>query len=149
MVSSYAYALGIGMARPSGEKNRCGGLWTQARYNSFIKSILRGGSRRWGPKTEAKRAAKVSRGMYKCALCDVVGPATVPLGGRRVDNAVVDHIVPIINPDTGFTTWDDCIANMFCEADNLQVLCKPCHDIKSNDERKRASDRRKRGKGAT
>lgn len=59
-----------------------------------------------------------------------------------MQNIFVDHIKPIIDPVVGFTTWDECIERMFCEADNLQVLCKTCHDEKSNEERALAVMRR-------
>jgi 5-methylcytosine-specific restriction endonuclease McrA len=66
-----------------------------------------------------------------------------------VQNIFVDHIKPIIDPDVGFTTWDECIERMFCEADNLQVLCKSCHEIKSNEERASAVLRRANKKEET
>ena len=130
------------MARPSGPKVRNNGDWSEARFNSFIKSLLRSGTRRWGPKSTVKKAARISRGIYKCEGCSTEGPATIKIEGKRVDNAVVDHINPIIDPDVGFTTWDECIERMFCESENLQVLCHKCHTVKSNEERERAKVRR-------
>ena len=134
------------MARPSGEKCRNGGQWTQARYNSFIKSLLRGGTRRWGPKSQVKKDARVSRGIYLCAGCNEHVTASIKIDGKRHDNAVVDHIKPIVDPDVGFTTWDDVIAMMFCEKSNLQVLCHSCQTTKSIEERDRAKQRRQREK---
>jgi 5-methylcytosine-specific restriction endonuclease McrA len=134
------------MARPSGEKNRCGGQWTQARFNSFIKSALRQATRRWAPISAAQKAANVSRGVYECAECKKHVPLTVKDGRKRVKNVFVDHIEPIIDPTTGFTTWDDCIERMFCEQENLQVLCKDCHDVKSLKERELAAASRKERK---
>ena len=131
------------MARPSGDKIRNNGQWTDARHRSFITSLLRSGTRRWAPKSEVKKAARISRGIYKCSGCGVEGPATIKNDkGKRVDNAAVDHINPVVDPDVGFTTWDEYIERMFCEKDNLQVLCHPCHTLKSNDERERAKLRR-------
>jgi len=46
----------------------------------------------------------------------------------------VDHIIPVIDPATGFTTWDAFIERLFCDRDNLQVLCTSCHDIKTKEE---------------
>ena len=130
------------MARPSGPKTRCGGLWTEAKYNSFIKSLLRQGTRRWAPVSEVQKNARVQRGLYRCNCCQEDVPNTIRDGKKRVQNIFVDHIKPIIDPEKGFTTWDECIENMFCEADNLQLLCKDCHDIKSNEERAVAALRR-------
>jgi 5-methylcytosine-specific restriction endonuclease McrA len=53
---------------------------------------------------------------------------------KRQSNIYVDHIKPVVDPEVGWTTWDDVIENMFCELDNLQLLCGPCHKIKSQEE---------------
>ena len=128
--------------RPSGPKTRNSGEWTEARFNSFIKSLLRQGTRRWGPIHKVKAEARVSRGLYECKACKQhVGP-TYRDGRKRKQNIFVDHIDPIIDPAVGFTTWDECIQRMFCEADNLQVLCKECHDTKSEKEKQTAKNRR-------
>lgn len=132
------------MARPAGEKTRNGGLWTEARFNSFISSALRGATRRWPVKIMAKRRARVSRGWYVCEGCGEEVPATIKNDkGKRVDNSIVDHIHPIVDPAVGFTTWDEYIQRMFCEADQLQILCKKCHDKKSSEERSIAVIRRR------
>ena len=134
------------MGRPSGAKSRCNGQWTEARYNSFIKSLLRQGTRRWAPITQAQKDARVARGLYECAYCKQHVPPTIRDGRKRVQNIFVDHISPIIDPAVGFTTWGECIERMFCELDGLQVLCKECHDIKSNQERAVAALRRSKKK---
>lgn len=131
------------MARPSGPKNRNGGQWTEARFNSFIKSLLRQGTRRWGPINEVKKDARIARGVYRCAECKEAVAPTTREGSKRVQNIFVDHIEPIIDPTKGFTTWDECIDRMFCEKENLQLLCKSCHDAKSKLEREIAANRRK------
>ena len=111
---------------PSREYNA--GQWTKARYTSFITSILRSGSRRWPPKYTALNKAKtekkinVSSGRmaqhFKCAKCLEDFPA------KEVQ---VDHIKPM-----GFDrTWDDFINELYCEAKNLQILCKACHKVKT------------------
>lgn len=70
-------------------------------------------------------------------------PATIKDDkGKRVNNAIVDHVVPIVDPEVGFTTWDECIERMFCEVEGLQVLCHDCHKLKSNEERRLAAERR-------
>ena len=82
------------------------------------------------------RNAKVGYGMYRCSAC---GKSFPP------DFVQVDHTEPVI-PVSGFTTWDDYIARLFCPADHLTVMCKPCHSDKSATENRQ---RRKHKKEAT
>ena len=110
------------------------GQWTHARFVSFVKSALRNASMRWGPKNEVKKRARVARGRYLCQGYNRE-PHIVTATVYRKKNVFVDHIIPIVDPEEGFTTWDDFIYGLFCEEDRLQVLCKECHDCKSKDER--------------
>ena len=115
------------------------GEWTASRYRGFVTSALRGASRRWpvkykvladayvGKKTNPKTKREGKH--YKCANC---------LGEYPSSMVQVDHKIPIIHPEVGFTTWDDYINHLYCERDNLQVLCKPCHDTKTKQERAEA-----------
>lgn len=136
------------MARPSGPKTRCGGEWTEAKFTAFIKNNLRMASRKWSPISQALKNARVRRGFYKCAGCKEEVPASSKNdNGKRIKNAVVDHINPIIDPKVGFTTWDDCIERMFCEADNLQVLCYDCHKVKTDEEKALAKARKQKEDG--
>jgi 5-methylcytosine-specific restriction endonuclease McrA len=114
-----------------------GGKWTEAKFHSFVKSALRAASRKWPPKYETINSActgpkiNASSGRlakhYKCAACTNEFPAS---------QIQVDHINAIIDPKVGFTNWDDVVSAMFCEKENLQVLCKACHKIKTAEERK-------------
>ena len=70
---------------------------------------------------------------YRCAKC---------LGAFPSKDVQVDHIKPIINPSIGFTTWDDVVNNMFCEKNNLQVLCLACHKIKTQAEKAISKERK-------
>ena len=127
-------------------KPRNGGTWTEARFRTFIKSTLRSATGKWGPKNRCKSNARVSRGKYLCAECKQIGPTTLPAPPgkkRRINNAIVDHIDPIIDPAVGFRTWDEVINKMFCELDNLQLLCHKCHTIKTAEERDIATMRRR------
>lgn len=128
--------------RPSGEKTRCSGQWTEARFNSFIKSALRGASRKWKPLQDALKNAREERGFYRCASCKELVPATIKEGRKRVKNVHADHIVPIVDPRVGFTNWDDCVERMMCESDNFQALCKECHDKKCSEEKAMEKERR-------
>jgi 5-methylcytosine-specific restriction endonuclease McrA len=109
--------------------------WTPARKKAFIISVLRSGTRRWPPKYETLNEAKTEKKInvktgrlaqhYRCASC---------LEEFTASNIQVDHIIPVASID-GFSTWDSFIENLFCEKDNLQVLCVPCHAIKTKEER--------------
>lgn len=109
--------------------------WTPARKHAFIVSVLRAGTRRWPPKYQTLAEAKTKKKInvlsgrmaqhYRCAQC-------------RKDFALsaveVDHILPVVDAG-GFTTWDQYITRMFCDKEGFQILCKPCHQIKSKEER--------------
>ena len=122
---------------------------TDAQFFGYIKGALRRVSMFWEPAKEATNAARVSRGVYECAACGRHVPAsrkveTGKRAGKRTKNFHVDHITPVIDPDVGFTSWDDVIERMFCEIDGFQILCSDCHDEKTKAERKVANARRKR-----
>ena len=59
--------------------------------------------------------------------------------GKRklMKQVVVDHIKPVVNPEVGFTNWDDYIKGMFPsdEEKPFQAICRECHDIKCQKER--------------
>jgi len=124
-----------------------GGKWTEARFNSFIKSILRSGSRRWEPKYTTlndacigvKENLKTGRQAkhYLCKSC---------MGYFPAKDVQVDHIEPIIDPSKGFTNWGDVINSMYCEKEKLQVLCTDCHKAKTAQEKSIATERRKNAK---
>jgi len=113
--------------------------WTKARLKSFIISGLRAASRRYPPKYEVLASAKTEKKInptsgrlaqhYKCAKCKQDYPAK---------DVQVDHKKPVVDPKTGFTTWDNYIDRMFCEKANLQVLCSVCHKKKTQKEKEQA-----------
>ena len=117
-------------------KKRNGGEWTDARFRSFVTSALRAASRRWPPKFKALKEAFVGRKTikktgklamhYKCAKCKKHFVAA---------DVQVDHIFPVVDPKTGFVSWDLFIDRIFCEIENLQVMCKPCHKVKTEEEK--------------
>jgi 5-methylcytosine-specific restriction endonuclease McrA len=117
-------------------KGRNGGEWTDARFRSFVTSALRAASRRWPPKYKALKEAFVGRKVnaktgklamhYKCASCSKHFVAA---------DVQVDHIEAVVDPAKGFQTWDIFINRIFCEIENLQTLCKPCHKVKTDQEK--------------
>ena len=126
-----------------------GGEWTTARMRSFVVSALR--RARWPGKYSAIKAAYVKTGinpatgrmckLHKCQQCGNLFPQS---------GVAVDHIEPVV-PICGFDEkgflgydWDELIRRLFCEVDGLQVLCTPCHKLKSSDERaERAAEKKK------
>jgi 5-methylcytosine-specific restriction endonuclease McrA len=132
--------------RIGGEKTRCSGKWTEARYRSFVKGNLRRSTMKWSPINESLGDARTRRGFYRCAGCQEEVTASAKVGRVRKKNVHVDHINPIIDPDVGWVSWDETIERMFCEKENLQVLCTICHDIKTNDEKEKAKARRAKEK---
>lgn len=112
------------------------GVWTQAKYFQFIRSALRQAFQRYPAKQQAKmqnRRNKPPRKKgkhkyeYQCAACEQ----------WFMDKEVqVDHITPAgslkdYKDLPGFTK------RLFCEPEDLQILCIPCHQQKTNRERKR------------
>ena len=110
------------------------GRWTAGRFRGFIRATLRNATRRWPPKYDTINAAKTTKKKnkktsriaqhFRCAACKKEYVAT---------EIQVDHIKPVVL--TNFISWDDFITNLFCDSDNLQVLCKPCHKKKTKKER--------------
>lgn len=112
--------------------------WTEGRIKGFITSVLRAGARRWPPKFETLNDACVGQKInwktgrvakhYLCNACKQ------EFTSKDVE---VDHISPVVDPATGFVDWDTFIGRLYCPKENLQVICKPCHKIKTKEERKK------------
>lgn len=63
---------------------------------------------------------------YRCNVCmRYVGSTHV----------AIDHITPVISVSDGFIDFNTFIERLFCDASNLQVICDPCHNLKTNSER--------------
>ena len=111
------------------------GEWTVGRFRGFITSLLRSGTRRWPPKYRVLNAAKTTKKKnkltgrvaqhYECNACKKDFPK------KQVQ---VDHIQPIHH--TRDESWDSFINMLFCNSDNLQVLCVVCHKVKTLKEKK-------------
>jgi 5-methylcytosine-specific restriction endonuclease McrA len=66
---------------------------------------------------------------YQCAVCSSW------VGSTKVE---VDHIIPVIEVnEKGFIDWNEFVSRLFCGPENLQVICDPCHDKKTHEERMR------------
>ena len=114
-----------------GQLTRNSGQWTEARYRSFVVSALRASFRRWPARGRVMHMAATERRInpssgrlawhYRCNHCQQDFPAK---------SVQVDHVVPIVDPAVGFAGWDAFIARLYTEDKGLQVLCKPCHQVK-------------------
>lgn len=91
----------------------------------FVLDALRRASLRWQPRTKAKQAARVARNRYKCKGCEGIFP------NKQVS---VDHVAPVVDPETGFVDWNTYVARLFVPVESLQILCSECHSRKSKGE---------------
>jgi 5-methylcytosine-specific restriction endonuclease McrA len=119
--------------KPKTEKTRNAGTMTESAFWSFIRSGLRQKSRWWKPITQCKLNAKRpykgpnkrQKFEYQCNSCKK---------WFAEKNINVDHI----EPAGSLNCADDLagfVERLFCEVDNLQVLCSGCHNIKTQKER--------------
>lgn len=119
------------MASTRGVKTRAGLTWTESRYFGFIRSALRNAFSKYPPKYEALKQAKHkvdwgrTKVAYKCAECLELHPS------KEVQ---VDHIEPAGSLKT-YSDLPAFVERLFCEQDGLQVLCKECHNKKTQAER--------------
>lgn len=88
----------------------------------LIIQVLRRASYIWRPRGECRKKARISRGVYRCAMC---------FEHFKLKETVVDHITPVVDPMKGWISWDVYIDRMFCSERGFQVLCKPCHGMKT------------------
>ena len=115
-------------------KTRNAGTMTESAFWSFIRSTLRQKSRWWKPITQCKIDArrpykgpnKRQKFEYECNSCHKWFPE------KKIN---VDHIVGAgsLNCSADLPGF---VERLFCEQDNLQVLCTDCHDHKTKLEKK-------------
>lgn len=90
---------------------------------NFVKAQLRRASVwKWPAANIAMEKAKLD-GLYKCSGC---GNYFSP---KKVNR---DHIEPVENPKTGFTTFDNYVERLLVKSDQIQILCEDlCHPAKT------------------
>lgn len=116
-------------------RTHAGEKWTKSQYFQFIRSALRQAFTRYPVKyqvrEQSKRTLKKKKGNqrheYQCAECDNYFPAKL---------VQVDHIEPA-GSLKDYSDLPGFVERLFCEADGLQVMCKPCHKRKTKEERER------------
>ena len=122
-------------------------------FKTWLIWTMRKASYRWPPRSQAFRAAQVSRSeyvktpgpgaaasdrvrnFYRCALCKKVYART------RVS---ADHIKPVVDPKRGWQDWEEYLQRLFCEVKGFQIICSDCHDQKTKRERRIRTKYRKK-----
>jgi 5-methylcytosine-specific restriction endonuclease McrA len=110
-------------------KPRNAGTFTEAGFWLFIRNTLRKRSMAWKPISLTKQLYSRpyigtnprQKFEYKCNHCKKWFKGT---------EVVVDHIIPVgsLNSAADLPSY---VEGLFCEINNLQCLCKTCHDAKS------------------
>ena len=124
--------------------------WTEAKFFGFLRSGLREKFSRWPPKYNTIKnsaqtvLAKDEHGnrvvyktgkkagefktlkMYACSKCKQL---------FKQKEVQVDHIVPA-GTLKSFKDLEAFAENLFVGEDGLQVLCKTCHEVKTQEEKK-------------
>jgi len=114
-------------------KSRGAGTLTEAAFWSMIRSALRNKSRFWAPIKLCKELVRrkyvgpkrMQKWEYQCKTCK---------GWFAEKNVNVDHITPA-GQLRNANDLPKFVETLFCEVDNLQVLCSGCHDIKTKHEK--------------
>lgn len=99
---------------------------TEAQYLSWIRSALRSKSLRWPPRNLALQLArtpykgpnKLQKWEYCCALCD---------GKFLAKQVQVDHFPKGAGSIRSIGDIGEFCNNLYCEVENLRVLCSECH----------------------
>lgn len=71
---------------------------------------------------DSKKGKKLRRVHFQCAQCK-------ERYSRK--QVFVDHISPVIDPNTGKVDFNTYISRLFCGKLGLQILHKTCHDVKT------------------
>ncbi|NOR58434.1 MAG: hypothetical protein GQ474_07925 [Sulfurimonas sp.] len=116
-------------------KPRNGGTWTEARYWQQVRSHLRNGFRYWKPIAQCKEKArrpnrsenKRLKWEFQCKDCK----QWFPDKQVQVDHIIEAGTLKCAEDLVGF------LERLTAEGEeDYQLLCKPCHQTKTNKERK-------------
>ena len=119
------------VVKPRVPRTHAGNTWTKAGFWGFIRSALRRAFSRYPVKYQAKLAArKTVKGerykyMYLCAACEE---------WFQDKETEMDHIIAC-GSLKDYSDLPGFVERLFCEPKDLQILCKPCHKIKTAEDR--------------
>lgn len=105
--------------------------WTTSRFWSFIRSTLRRAWTRWPPRYQALNDAKRTvtgkrhKYEYKCSSCKK---------WFKQKEIQTDHIEEV-GSLKDYEDLPDFVRRLFVAKDKIQVMCKSCHQGKTNDSR--------------
>jgi hypothetical protein len=95
---------------------------------AWICHALRRASYKWPGRYAAKVRSRVERGRYKCDRCGEI---------KRDQEVELDHRNPVVDPERGFVDWNEYISRLFIGESGWDVLCVPCHKLKTAEEKGR------------
>lgn len=111
--------------------------------NAKERNLLKGVMRRLFGRSEVRRSVidkaiikgykdpkrKAVKFWVKCEECGKL---------EAKSNVQVDHRTPLVPLDKSLEdmSWDEVVDRLWCDEDNLQIICKPCHIAKSKAENK-------------
>ena len=107
--------------------------WTTSRFWSFIRSTLRRAWTRWPPRYQALNDAKRTvtgkrhKYEYKCSSCKK---------WFKQKEIQTDHIEEV-GTLKDYEDLPGFVQRLFVSKDKIQVMCKPCHNTKTQDARKK------------
>ncbi len=107
---------------------RCNGTMTESAYLGWIRSALRSKSLRWEPRNTALQLArspysgpnKRQKWQYQCAICKQY---------FTLKEVVVDHYPEEAGSILSVEDIGPFAERLYCEVDNLRVLCEWDHRI--------------------
>lgn len=111
--------------------------------NAKERNLLKGAMRRLFGRSEVRQKViakavvpghhdpkrKAVKFWVKCEECGTM---------EAKSNVQVDHRLPLVPVDSSLEqmSWDEVVERLWCDEGNLQILCKPCHQLKSKAENK-------------
>lgn len=119
-----------------------------ARERGLIKGAVRRVFSRSDLRKEAVESAKIehsdpkrrTKKWIRCKECQQPTPLWL---------AEADHVLPIVPVDSSLEemSWDTLVNNLWCDIKLLDILCKPCHTVRTqaqNAERRRIKKEKKK-----